>query len=65
MYRIKKEEIDKIKKYGTVRKLAKETGLSENYISQVLNDKKISAKKSAIAISKALDLEIENLFDIM
>ena len=65
MYRIKKEEIDKIKRYGIVRELAEETGLSENYISQVLNDKKQIAKKSAYAITKALDLEIENLFDIM
>lgn len=65
MYRIKKEEVNKIKRYGTVRELAEETGLSENYISQVLNDKKQIAKKSAYAITKALDLDIENLFDVM
>ena len=65
MYKIKKEQIDKIKVYGTVREVAKETGISENYISQVLNNKKRCAKKSAIAISKALNLEVENLFDII
>lgn len=68
MYKIKKEEISKYKKWGIVRNISKETGLTEGYISKVLNDKKYVAEKVyAYAITKAInnDLEIENLFEIM
>lgn len=65
MYKIKKEEIDKIKKYGTVREISKETGLTEGYISQILNGTKTKiTKQTAYAITKAIssDFEIEDLF---
>ena len=65
MYKIKEEKIKEYKKYGLVRKLSKITGLTEGYVSQVLNNKKAVAEKVyAYAITKALDdnLEIENLF---
>lgn len=68
MYKIKKNEISKYKKWGIVRNISRETGLTEGYISQVLNNKKSVAEKVyAYAITKALDdnLEIENLFEIM
>lgn len=68
MYKIKEEAIAKIKKYGTVRKIAEATELTEGYISQVLNGKRTIKKKVyAYAITKVIskDLEIENIFDIM
>lgn len=68
MYKIKKEEIDKIKKYGTVREISKETGLTEGYVSQILNGTKTKiTKRTAYAITKAIssDFEIEDLFDII
>ena len=68
MYNIKEDVIKDYKKYGLVRKISKITGLTEGYISQVLNNKKpVAEKVYAYAITKALDddLEIENLFEIM
>ena len=68
MYKIKEEEIKKYKKYGTVRKLSIITGMTEGYVSQILNGKKTDISKVvAYAITKAIspDLEIENLFNIM
>jgi len=68
MYKIKKDEIKKYKKWGIVRDIAKKTGLTEGYLSQVFNNKRIINKKvCAYAITKAIndDLEIENLFEIM
>lgn len=68
MYRIKENEIKKYKKYGLVRNLSKKTGITEGYISQIINGKKTDISKViAYAIVKAIssDLEIENLFNIM
>ena len=68
MYIIKEQEINKYKKYGLVRYLSKKTGLTEGYISGIINGKKPDISKVvAYAISKAIssDLEIENLFEIM
>lgn len=68
MYIIKENIIKEYKKYGLVRKLAKITGLTEGYVSQILNGKKSDISKVvAYAITKALDnnLEIENLFKII
>ena len=68
MYKIKEEEIKKYKKYGLVRKVSQKTGVTEGYISQILNGRKTDISKViAYAITKAIsnDLEIENLFDIM
>ena len=67
MYKIK-EEIQSQKRYGTVRRLARKTGLSEGYVSQVLNGTRtISEKVYAFAITKAIntDFEIENVFEII
>ena len=68
MYKIKEEEIKKYKKYGLVRKVAQKTGVTEGYISQILNGRKSDISKViAYAVTKAIssDLEIENLFNIM
>ena len=68
MYKIKKEEIKKYKKYGLVRNLSIKTGITEGYISNIINGKKPNISKVvAYAFVKAIsnDLEIENLFDIM
>lgn len=68
MYKIKEDEIKKYKKWGIVRRISKETGLTESYISKIFNDKKrVSDKVCAYAITKAIgsELEIENLFEIM
>ena len=68
MYKIKDDKIKNIKKWGIVRKIAKETELDESYISQVLNGKRTIKKKVyAYAITKTIspELEIENLFNIM
>ena len=68
MYRIKEDEIKKYKKWGIVRNIAKETGLTEGYISQILNCNKTGfTKLTAYAITKAIspELEIQNLFEFM
>lgn len=68
MYRIKEDEIKKYKKWGIVRDIAKKTGLTEGYISQILNGNKTRfTKLTAYAITKAIspELEIQNLFEFM
>lgn len=68
MYRIKPDVIEQIKEYGTVRRIAEATELSESYISQILNGRKTVKKKVyAYAITKTIgsNLEIENIFEIL
>ncbi len=68
MFKIKEKELAKYKKWGLTRKISQKTGLTEGYISQVINQRKTDISKvSAYAITKAInnELEIENLFDIM
>lgn len=68
MYKIKKEKVAEFKKYGTIRKLAQATELSENYITLVLNGRRDVAKKVyAYAIVKTIspELEISDLFDVL
>jgi plasmid maintenance system antidote protein VapI len=64
-----KEEISSsIKKQRINRKIAEKIGVTEGYISQIVNHKKINISKTmAYAVTKAIasNLEIENIFDIM
>lgn len=66
MYIMKKSVINKIKKYGIVRKLSQTTGYCESYISQVLNRERTIPKKAAYIITKMIssNLEIEDVFEI-
>lgn len=66
MYRIKKEVYNNYKKYGDTRKIAKETGYSENYISQILNGRKFDRKMLAYIITKIINpnLEMNEVFEI-
>lgn len=68
MYKMKTEISDNIKKQRLNRKLADKIGVTEGYISQIINLKKIDISKTvAYALTKAIssDLEIENIFEIM
>lgn len=68
MYKMKKEISNNIRKLRYNRKLAEKVGVSEGYMSQVVNGHKINISKTlAYAISKAIasDLEIENIFEII
>lgn len=68
MYKMKEEITKEIKKQRINRKLAEKVGVTEGYISQIVNGKKTRISKTmAYAISKAIsnELEIENIFDIM
>lgn len=66
MYKMKREMFNKYKKWGDVRKLAKETGYSENYISQILNGREFDRKMLAYIITKTYspELEIADVFNI-
>lgn len=68
MYKMKEEISSSIKKQRINRKIAEKIGVTEGYISQIVNHKKINISKTmAYALTKAIasDLEIENIFDIM
>lgn len=68
MYKMKEEISNSIKKQRINRKIAEKIGVTEGYISQIVNHKRINISKTmAYAVTKAIasDLEIENIFDIM
>lgn len=68
MYLMKKEISDNIKNLRYNRKLAEKIGVTEGYISQIVNGRKTNISKTmAYAIAKAIssDLEIQNIFDVM
>ena len=66
MYKLKKE-IQEQKKWGNNRKLAKITGISESFISEIFAGRCIKEKVYAYAIAKAIsnENEIENIFEII
>lgn len=66
MYKIKEEKIAEIKE-KTNRKISEISGVSENYISQIINERKTNISKTvAYAITKALNCnyEITDVFDV-
>ncbi len=67
MYRIKKRVKEKLKeKKITNRKIAKITGVTEGYISQIVNARRLDISKTmAYSFCKAIDseLEITDLFE--
>lgn len=68
MYKMKEEISNSIKEQRYNRKIAEKIGVTEGYISQIVNHKRINISKTmAYAVTKAIasDLEIENIFDIM
>lgn len=70
MYRIKKEKVKEFKamrKDGiTNRSIAEKCGLTENYISEILNGREI-IKTPAFCFVKSInnELEIEDFFEII
>ena len=61
MYKIKQEISTQIKNKYIVEKL----GLSNTYVSQLVNRKKDCPKHTAYAIAKLYNKEIEDLFEIV
>ena len=70
MYRIKKEKVEEFKKLRkegiTNRSVAKKCGLTESYISEILNGREIR-KTPAFCFVKSInnDLEIADFFEII
>jgi plasmid maintenance system antidote protein VapI len=67
MYKLKDEMKDKIRAV-TNRSIANKVGVTEGYISLIVNDHKPNITKTlAYAISKAIsnDYEIEDVFEIL
>lgn len=64
MYTFKKELSETIKQKYKARNIANIVGISEGYLSQIFQRGKNCSKKTAYAITKALnsDAEIENYF---
>ena len=59
MYKIKKEEATKLKNKYIVDNL----GLSDTWVSQLLNRKRVCPKHTAYAIASLYKKEIEDLFE--
>lgn len=67
-YIIKDGMKDEIKKQSTFRNIAQKIGVTEGYISQVMNGRKTTISKVlAYAICKAIssNLEIQDVFNII
>lgn len=67
MYKMKKQYSDFIKKNRLNRKLSKIVGVTEGYISLVINNRRNISKTVAYAVTKAIDsnLEIADVFEII
>ena len=67
MYIFKKELTNVIKNKYKVRNIGKVVGITDGYLSQIINGKKTCPKRTAYAITKYLDeeAEIEKYFDIL
>ena len=59
MYKIKKEMATSIKNKYLVEQL----GLSDTYVSQLLNEKRVCPKHTAYAIASLYGKEIKDLFE--
>lgn len=66
MYKMKKEYSDFIKKNRLNRKISKIVGVTEGYVSGIVNNRRDISKTVAYAVTKAIDsnLEIADVFDI-
>jgi plasmid maintenance system antidote protein VapI len=67
MYKLKQAKKEEIRQRISNRDLAHKLGVTEGYISQIINGRKTDISKlMAYAFCKAVysELEIENLFDI-
>jgi len=67
MYKMKEEVCKEIKKKRINRKLARTIGVTEGYISQIVNHRKLDISKTvAYATTKAISnkLEIEDVFEV-
>ena len=67
MYKIKKEAKEKVKQNTTNRDLAYKIGVTEGYISRIMNARKLDISKTvAYAFTKAVssESEIEDFFEI-
>lgn len=64
MYTFKKELSTEIKQKYKARNIANVVGITEGYLSQIFQKGKTCSKKTAYAITKAInsDAEIENYF---
>ena len=64
MYSFRKELSNEIKERYKARSIAKTVGITEGYLSQILQSGKTCSKKTAYAITKTLDedAEIEDFF---
>lgn len=66
-YRMKNEISEEIRKKRCNRMLAKEIGITETYISQIVNKRRTDISKTvAYAVTKAIgsDLEIKDIFEV-
>ena len=65
MYLFKSELTDEIQKKYKVRNIGRVVGITEGYLSQIINSKKTCPKRTAYAITKYLneDAEIEKYFE--